>query len=320
VPLWRQLGLHAQARQHARSMAERLNEHLPRATRARFWLAVALSHTMSYPGPAREAAERAARLYQDLGDERGEYFALVEYAFNWRVGGGQAEAALARAKAIENPGWPASLIERGRTSEAVIHMSSGRINEARRCYFEALEICRRDGYEAGVRKVLLNQADLERVAGQVGEAVRLGQILREKMQDDPGTESLVTVLTNLVGALVEQGRHAEAREAALECRRRVSRLVLDESGWISMDALALLHLHSGRAQLAARLAGAADREFARHGQFERQPNEAADRATLRARLAACLSADDIERLHAEGQRMNTTESVALAFDLERDDP
>ena len=320
APLWRQLGLHAQARRHARGLSERLSEAMPASTLARFWLAVGLCHTITYPGPAREAAQRAAGLYRELGDARGEYFALVEYAFNWRVDGSEARAALARAKAIENPAWPASVIERGLTSEAVIHMTSGRTDEARRCYAEALEVCQRDGYESGVKRVLLNQADLERAAGEVDEAVRLGQALRRHMNDDPGSASLVTVLTNLVGALIEQGHPDEAREVALECRRRVHRMVLDDNGWIAMDALALLHLHAGRARVAARLAGASDREFERHGQFQRQPNEAADRAALAAGLAACLSAEDIERLHAEGQRMTTAESVALAFDLERKSP
>jgi hypothetical protein len=115
--------------------------------------------------------------------------------------------------------------------------------------------------------------------------------------------------------LIEQGSPAQAREVALECRHRVSRLVLDEIGWTALDALALLHLHDGRVLVAARLAGASDREYERHGQFNRQPNEAADRAALAARLAARLSAADIERLHAEGQRMSSTESVSLAFEL-----
>jgi tetratricopeptide (TPR) repeat protein len=314
-PLWRQPGVVTQARFHARALAERMTDAMPAQTRARFWNAVALCHTMTNPGPAREAAQRAAQIYQAMGDARGEYIALAEYAFNWRVDGTEARAAMARAKSIENPGWPASVIERGLTSEAVIHMTSGRMEEARRCYVEALEVCRRGGFDLGVKRVLLNQADLERVAGQVDSAVELGQTLRAQLHDDPGSESLVTVLTNLLGALIEQGSPAQAREVALECRHRVSRLVLDEIGWTALDALALLHLHDGRVLVAARLAGASDREYERHGQFNRQPNEAADRAALAARLAARLSPADIERLHAEGQRMSSTESVSLAFEL-----
>jgi len=319
-PLWRQLRVLTQAREHAKALAERLTDAMAAPTRARFWLAFALCHSMFHPGLARAAAERAAGLYRGLGDERGEYLALIEYTFNWRVDGAEARAAMARAKAIENPGWPASLIERGLTSEAVLHLTSGRFDEVRRCYVEALEVCRRANYDPGVQKVLLNQADLERAAGDVDQAVRLGQALRERMHDDEGSETLVTVLSNLIGALVEQGSHEAARDVALECRRRVGRLALDECGWLSMDALALLHLHDGRSTVAARLAGASDREFERHGQFQRQPNEAADRAALAAHLAAKLSAADIARLHAEGQRMSTAESVTLAFDLERPTP
>jgi tetratricopeptide (TPR) repeat protein len=199
-------------------------------------------------------------------------------------------------------------------------MSSGQLDQARRCYVEALEVCRRGDFEPGVQRALLNRADLERAAGRADEAVRLGQALREHLHDDVGSECLVTVLSNLLGALIEQGQPEAARAVALECRRRVGRLVLDECGWISLDALALLQLQDGRAQAAARLAGAADREFERHGQFQRQPNEAADRATLAAGLAACLAFDDIERLHAEGQRMSTSESLSLAFDLEQPIP
>jgi predicted ATPase/DNA-binding winged helix-turn-helix (wHTH) protein len=320
TPLWRELKVLTVAREHARALSERLTDTMKAKTRARFWLGFALCHTMIHPGLARAAAERAAELYRGMADVRGEYLALIEYTFNWRVDGPEARAALARAKAIENPGWPASVIERGLTSEAVILLTSGRFDEVRRCYIEALEVCRRANYELGVRKVLLNQADLERAAGHVDEAVRLGQAVRELLHDDQGSDTLVTVMSNLFGALIEQGNHEAAREVALECRRRVGRWALEECGWIWLDSLALLHLHDGRITLAARLAGASDREFELHGQFQRQPNEAADRAALAAGLAAHLPAAEIERLHAEGQRMSAHESVAIALDLERKTP
>jgi hypothetical protein len=111
-------------------------------------------------------------------------------------------------------------------------------------------------------------------------------------------------------------RYEEARDVALEFRRRLSRLVLDASAWTSLDTLALLHLHDGHAATAARLAGAADREHELHGQEQRQPNEAADRARLDALLALQLPAAERIRLHAEGRRMSTMESIDLAFDLD----
>gem|GEM_PF-6634584 len=71
-----------------------------------------------------------------------------------------------------------------------------------------------------------------------------------------------------------------------------------------------------RAAATARLAGAADREHEVHGQTQRQPTEAADRAWLDGLLALQLPAAERTRLHAEGQRMSTMESIDLAFDLD----
>jgi tetratricopeptide (TPR) repeat protein len=316
-PLWRQMQATTLASAHARKLAARVSEGIDAETGARFWLASAHCHSMTHPGLARKAAEKAVSLYRVLGDARGEYLSLVEYAFNWRVDCTEAREALVRAKAIESAGWPAAVIERGRTSEAVLHMTAGRHAEARRCYLDALEICQRGGFDRGTERARLNLADLARAAGDVDEAVRLGETLREQMCDDDGSETLATVLANLLGALIEQGRHEAARAVALELWRRVSRLVLNESGWLALDALALLHLQDGRANTAARLAGAADREFTAHGQPQRQPNEAKDRAALAAGLASALLAPELERLRAQGQRMSTTEALAVAFDLDQ---
>ena len=314
-PLWQQTQAAALASAHARVLATRVNEGIEADTRARFWLGCAHCHSMTHPGLARDAAERAAALYHGLGDSRGEYLALVEYAFNWRVDRAEARDALARAKAIESAGWPAAVLERGRTSEAVLHLTAGRYADARRCYEDALEICQRGRFAKGVNRARLNLADLARAAGQVDEAVRQGEALRMQLRDDEEAETLATALANLLGALIEQGRPEAAREVALDLWRRVGRLTLDECGWLSLDALALLHLHDGRTALAARLIGAADREFEAHGQPQRQPNEAKDRAALAAGLAARLPGPELERLRAQGQRMSTSEALAVAFDL-----
>jgi predicted ATPase/DNA-binding winged helix-turn-helix (wHTH) protein len=316
-PLWRQMDGATLASSHARVLAGRVGDSIDAETRARFWLGCAHCHSMTHPGLARDAAEQAATLYRELGDTRGEYLSLVEYAFNWRVDCAEARNTLARAKAIESAGWPAAVIERGRTSEAVLHMTAGRHEDARRCYLDALEICQRGGFARGVERARLNLADLARAAGHVDEAVRLGESLREQMRDNESSETLATVLANLLGALIERGRHEAAREVALDLWRRVSRLTLDECAWLSLDALALLHLHDGRTLVAARLAGAADREFDAHGQPQRQPNEAKDRAALAAGLASRLSKSEVERLHAQGQRMSASEALAVAFDLDQ---
>jgi tetratricopeptide (TPR) repeat protein len=190
-------------------------------------------------------------------------------------------------------------------------------DEARRCYKTALELSERAGCDNGISMALLNLADLERAAGYVDQAVLLDEELRERMREDEGLEALFSVLLNLLGALLEQGRNDEAREVALECRQRISRLVLDEFAWTYLDGLALLHLRDDRTATATRLVGAADLASEQHGQTQRQPNEAADRAALDAALADVLGPAEITRLQAEGRRMSPSQALALNFDLQR---
>ncbi len=315
APLW--MPRATQARPHALALAARLagDAAMPRPELARFWSACARCHSVVHPGMARDAAERAARLYRELGDERGEYLALVEHAFNWRVDGPEARATLAAARMLENPGWPAAVLERGLTTEAVLHLTSGRHDEARRCYQAALALCERGGFDAGVMRARLNLADQARAAGELDLAVQLGEALLAEPGDAGDLACLASITGNLIGALVAQGRFERAREVALAAPGRLGRLAMDDQLWVSLDALALLHLHAGRTELAAQLAGAADREFEAHGQMQRQPNEAADRATLAAGLAARLSAAGVERLAQEGRRMSLPDAMRAAFAL-----
>jgi predicted ATPase/DNA-binding winged helix-turn-helix (wHTH) protein len=320
APLWTQLA--EQARAQATALAARLSGELahgavPVPILARFWWACAQCHSVFNPGLARHAAERAAQLYAELGDTRGEYLARVEYAFNWRVDGPEARAALAQARALENPAWPAAVLERGLTTEAVLHLTAGRYDEGRRCYLAAQQVCECGDFAVGVNRALLNLADLERAAGNLDLSISLGEALHQRLKHDEASSNLSTLLCNLMAALIAAGRHEQARDVALEFQRRLGRLPLEDTAWTALDALALLQLHDGRLALAARLAGVADREFVLHGQAQRQPNEAADRAALAHLLAQQLPASEVERLHAEGQRMRLSDAIALAFELDR---
>lgn len=315
APLW--MPRAAQARPHALALAEQLasGDAIPRPILARFWWACARCHSVVHPGMAREAAERASRIYRELGDQRGEYLALVEHAFNWRVDGPQARATLADARRLENPAWPAAVLERGWTTESVLHLTSGQHDAARRCLERALEICERGGFDAGVLRARLNLADQARAAGELDRAVALGEALFADPGDAGDLTCQATILGNLIGALIAQGRFERAREVALECPRRLGRLELGEQLWVSLDALALLHLQAGRTTLAAQLAGVADREFEVHGQMQRQTNEAADRALLAEELATRLSPGDVQRLAQEGRRMSLPDAMRAAFEI-----
>lgn len=317
-PVW-DASNHAQARPFAETLARRLDlegDSVDGVTRARCWLAVARCQSVDQPALARDAARRAAGFYHALGDRRGEYLALVEYAFNWRVDGPEARAALAQAKALEDPDWPATVLERGWSTDATLLTSAGRYDDARAAFAAALALCQREGHRRGVLRAQLNLADLERAAGRIDMAVQLGEAVLADRRDEPPSSNMGIAYTNLIGALVESGQAPRARALALECRHRLGALMLEACIWPSLDTLALLHLDIGAFDDAARLAGASQREYSVHGQAQRQPNEARDRERLIGELRRELGDERFDRLHAEGRLMDSAKSIALAFSFE----
>lgn len=315
-PIW-EISRHAHARPYAETLARRLDEDLAsRPVSARFWLAVARCLSVDQPALARDAARRAADHYRTLGDARGEYLALVEYAFNWRVDRPEARAVLIHAKTLEDSAWPAAVLERGWSTEATLQTSAGRHDDARATFTAVLELCQRNGLRPGVLRAQLNLADLERAARRIDEAVSLGESVLAGYRDAPPSSNMAIAYTNQIGALVEAGQMPRARALALECRRRLGALMLDVCIWPSLDTLALLHLDAGRIDDAARLAGASEREYSMHGQAERQPNEARDRERLIGALRRELGEERFDLLYAQGTRMDSALSTALAFEFE----
>lgn len=312
-PLLHELLLLTEGRQRGDALVPHLHAQMPKALLARFWVAMARCLTAEYPQRCRAASETAARLYEELGDPLGEYLAWSEYAFNWRVDHPDARRALARAQALEDARWHAAVVSRGRTTEATLNLTSGRFEPAREQFRAVMALCERDRYVEGVLRTGANLADLERAAGQVEEAVRLGESMALQLPLHRATRIEFTVLGNLIGALVAQGRLDRADEIRAECARRMRRAAEDSGLWSVLDALALLHALRGRLRVAARLAGAADRAYREHGQHARQPNEAADRARLDALLTDQLSAEQRQTWQAEGELLDAAEAMQLAL-------
>jgi predicted ATPase len=314
-PVW----MMAEAQDRARAIAPRLvplvEAHGDPQVRARFWEAMSRGHALDHPSVARDASRRAAALYRALGDARGEYLAEVELAFNWRVDGPQAREALERAKALEDPDWPALVLERGWTTVAMVHTTAGEHEAARHAFEAAVEVCRRDGHEVGILRGLVNLADLARVEGRLAQAVAQGEALRTQLASAPATGLLGTALTNLVGALLAMDQIERAQAVSEECARRMGPLLFDACVWTSLDTLGLLHLKRGQVENAARLAGAADRAFRAHGQDARQPNEAVDQQLLDAGLKAALGEERRQQFREEGERMDDVRALCLAFGL-----
>ncbi|GAA0756569.1 helix-turn-helix transcriptional regulator [Ideonella azotifigens] len=313
-PLWEALSLLSEGRQRSEQLLPLLDGTWPAALRARFWESVVHCHTVEYPQRTREAATKAAALYRQLGDTRGEYLACVDLAFNWRVDHPEARAALARAKALEQPAWPARLQARRRITEATLATDSGDFALARELFASVVALRERDG-DVGdaLTRAVANLADLERAAGRLDEAVRLAnQFLPRLRARQPSLDDF-NLLGNLLGVLLAQGNVARAREVVAECQQRMRHFAEDSCMWCTLDAFALLHALDGRTRIAAQLAGAADRAYHDHGQDKRQPNEAADRARLDRVLATQAGETQLSAWRAEGWAMATGDALQLAF-------
>ncbi|MCE4555420.1 ATP-binding protein [Roseateles cellulosilyticus] len=313
-PLWLTLLQHAEARSRGELLSHRLGPQTPSPVAARFWEGVTRANSTEYPQHARTTAERAARLYAELGDARGQYMAWAEYAFNWRVDHPQARRAMALAKAVEDPRWPSNILSRGRTTEATLELTAGRTTEARELLQSVLDLCRRDGDVEGELRAGVNLADVERAAGELDRSVARSETLLPLIPKDGSSPAEFSVLGNLIGALVAQGNLARAKEIVAECARRQRRLASDNL-WCALDALALLHALEQRWQTAGQLAGAADRAYRDRGQEHRQPNEVADRERLDRLLAAQVDGNQLARWKSEGDALDVSQVWQLALSI-----
>jgi predicted ATPase/DNA-binding winged helix-turn-helix (wHTH) protein len=313
-PLWGALLLQAEARERGEALVGRLSDALPKPVLARFWEALARAHSTEYPLRCRAAAELAAQRYAELEDTRGEYLAWAEFALNWRIDHPEARRALARAKAIEDPRWSATVLTHGRTTEAVLDFTGGDVERARETLLSLAVLCERDGYLEGTLRTGANLVDVDRHTGRTADAIRRGEALLQRLPPGRASANEFTLFANLVGALLDHGDVARARAVVSECAKRLRRLPEDSCMWSMLDLFGRLHALSGRPDAAARLAGASDRAYRDRGRLTRQPNEDADRVALAELLARHADAIELAGWRAEGELLAIGEACELAFE------
>jgi predicted ATPase/DNA-binding winged helix-turn-helix (wHTH) protein len=265
---------------------------------SRYWLERArfswgVSHTLM-----REHALEAVRRYRLAGDTRGLYLALRCAAAPGVVAGNDTDAMLAEMTALENPGWPPRLRAQRLLAEVSVLQRSGRLVEAHAALDRFLPFATAAGLDAFVLVALSGLARIHLALGDLGQAMRCARDLVSA----PGARRGNFVLHGLgtiAEALLLQGQVGEARSTiaglVAESRRR-------DWEWFGSygDVFALLAAREGRVDAAARLIGYA---AAFEGVDERDPRSPA-RTTARAAVEAVLDATALQRLTAEGSRLD----------------
>ena len=295
-PLFVETDLHAESRAAHAEAVGLLSDSVPKARTARFWEAVATYDSERQFDRARYAAEIAAGMHAEAGDRRGQYYALLQLALNWRDDPEAAGRTLAAARRLEQPTWPSRLLAHGAIVEGGVLASAGRHAEARAAFRRALD----HALVASERQALAATVlvvELDMASGAIPNALQLARPLAISLRHSGRQETRHELLSLLFGALLLAGELDEARAVGVELHELARRL---DSGrrYQSLDAMALLAANCGRPALAARIAAAADAAHESRGQIRRGPATARIRDEVDGLLDAALGAGWRSRVDA----------------------
>ena len=260
-----------------------------------------------------DATREAVAAWEGLGDVPQLYVALGLLASQFARAGEHdaARATLDRARSLEDPGWPARRRMRGAELAAAVSNyrgdAAGLIAHTR----AELALAEQAGAPRTVAWCRLKLADGALMAGDVREAIALGEqaVMQLGDLDQPSHRGLA--LTNLAEALLLDGQVKRSRETIAQA---LPLMWANAWGHMPLDTLAALAAAAGDAQTSARLLGYVDAYYD-HNHETRQPNEARLAAQAVALLDAACGANGYAHWRAEGTQLTRDQARALADSL-----
>ncbi|MGH8244525.1 MAG: hypothetical protein ACRETY_14390, partial [Steroidobacteraceae bacterium] len=315
-PLFVETDLHAEGRAGHDEAVGLLSDALPRARLARFWEAVATYDSERQVDRARYAAEIAARMHADAANDRARYYALMQLALNSCGELEGANCALAAARRLEQPAWPARLLAHGAMVEGALLTSAGRYADARAACRRALDIA----LAASERQALaatVSIVELDIASGALAGALQLARPLAISLRHSGRRESRRDLLGLLFGALLLAGEIDEAQATGIELYELARQLDLSRL-YLALDGMALLAALGGRCELAARIAACSQDAHERHGQPERRPAGERIRAAVHESLERTLGAGWRSRAAVGFEPLGEAEACELALGLRFD--
>ena len=282
-----------------------------RKAQALIWTCMSSHGLIDTEGVARtEAVVQAVAAWRDLQDSARLHFALGMLASERGRARDfdAAEQALAEADSLLDPTWPARHRMWAAAARSGLCIYRGDAEGYRSSTRIELALAEEAGAERAAAWARLKLADAALMAGELGEAITLGQACVTELRGMDQPSNLGLGLSNLCAALLLDGQDDVARATALQALP-----LMASSGWgyLLFDSMALLAARAGQAERAAQLMGYSDAWYERHND-RRQPNEAA-LAQLTEGLVACRLPDvDASRHRASGTRLGDAAAQALA--------
>ena len=297
----------------ARALALRryLNDELPAPIVARFWLTIARLGIYAACRDSYDAARRAAELYRPLGDARHLFDALISSAVQGIRFGTTEDMGLAieEAERLLRPDWPALQHASLEFARSRWLQRQWRIEEALAAAQRQVDIYEQHGHELGVHYAMSNVVSAENLLGrfEIARAHARSSIARlDVIGGSAGAGHLWLGVLNSEALL---GRV----DAAVAAGRTAHALLLREGDELrAFTGLALCAALRGRLEDAARIVGYAESVLTRAGVIDNALTTSASE-TLRRKLNAGLSPDELARLRAEGAAMREAAAVRLAF-------
>jgi predicted ATPase/DNA-binding winged helix-turn-helix (wHTH) protein len=266
------------------------------------------------PMRGRNLSRQATAAAREAGSTHDLMLGLCSLAAaSWFLGeasSGEAQAALREINALLTPDTPRKLrlvvLETRFIAATMPGNSSETLQLGRQAAALELALAR------PVPVTLTNLADTELEAGNVDEAIRIGEELLRRFGDSRRNNSLLWVRTNLTAAWLRRGGEAGIQRALALARQDwpAALTFYQLPSWI--DHLSSMAVQQQRPRCAALLIGFADGNHARIG-APRQPNEQRSFEHALAAATAALGAARVEQLRAEGALMGPTEITALVF-------
>jgi predicted ATPase/DNA-binding winged helix-turn-helix (wHTH) protein len=302
--------VHAPIRQRAECARTLLSAASERA-QAWLWNCVAPHSVIAVTVvPRLTAAREAVAAWERLNDAPQLYIALGILAGQLARAGDheQARAVLARARALEDPAWPPRRRMRGAEHAAAVCNYRGDAAGYRAHTRVELALAEQGGAPRTAAWARLKLADAALMAGDMDEAIALGEQAVAQLSALDQPSHLGLALSNLSEALLVAGQPSRAREIAA---RALPLMRQNEWGHMVLDTIALLGARNGDVEASARLLGYTDGHYAKNEE-QRQPNESRLAELAATTLAATIGAERRDQLRSEGRGIGEQQAWALA--------
>lgn len=284
------------------------------------WTLLEASHVVMFSDPvqaqrlASAAVEVAGQCESLVQDKRWLYRALCQRAMALLTLAitDAGEKSLCEARAMERPDWPAVIRMQRWQTEVWL---ADRHGDGEAMYQSSLRL-HALSREAGMPEwfVGLTMVNGALAGGRAEEAVQFGLTALTQLEGTRHLGALAGTRIQLVGALLESGKHDEARQQSLAAFPLMARFSRTDA-WA--DYHALLAALENRLADAALLMGFANAACARDN-IVRTRNEAAAVKRATDLVTAGLGAAELRRLVAIGEGLLLRDIPAIAFGRDRE--